>query len=131
MKKTLVLAMAALALAACDSPTGSGSRTITGTYVMLPYTGMSFPIDHGSGMFLESDTLKIVNDSVFAYTTVWSMHYADGKVEPRVVNEPGKYTRSGSFLTLTRDSDAVETAVVNGDTLKVTWSGTRVYVRRP
>lgn len=130
MKKTLALAVAAVALAACDSPTGSGSRDITGTYVMLPHAGTSFPIDFGGGMFLESDTLKIVNDSVFTYTTVWSNHYPDGTVEPRVVpHEPGKYTRSGSTLTMTSSQDDVSTGVVSGDTIKVTWSGTNVYVR--
>jgi hypothetical protein len=130
--------LALVAIAGCggsDSSTGTLPADLSGSYTLRTYKGVPLPVliaaSGGNTKTLLDDAYTLTADSKF--TELWHVeNFQSGVKTTLTVGDTGVYVRVGGSIQLTglAGPNATLTAVIRGDTLKVTdQSGTLVYVK--
>lgn len=114
MKRPIFAAVAAFlaAAAACSSDSTGANASIVGTYNLRTVGGKPLPFSYpGASTRITGGTFVVASDSTFVTTLNDSTPRADGSAHLFVERDGGRFTRTGSSLVITYDSDGEQQAV--------------------
>lgn len=127
MSRRCLLTFAAVLLSACSSADAPSAERIAGSYRLERFAGARLPtryFDTGADT-LYSGTLDVAAGGTFA--AVDSGHGPTGTFRFTL---GGTWRVDGAALVFVDETSSQGTAVSGGDSLALTWRGTRVYRRR-